>query len=180
MIYNCTDDVLEHKRKVKYWMNRFSESLINRSEIHDISKLIEPEKSMFNFWTPKLKQYEFGSDKYKEALAGMGDGLKHHYKHNRHHPEHYPKGINDMTLIDIVEMVADWMAAAEAKNEFVNLEYLANRFGMSEQLLDIIANQLREEDIWNRLGGVPVSEFCPPHKRKGHIEIGGIEIVENE
>lgn len=171
MSYDCTNDVLEHKRKVEYWMRRFWTQLENRAPIHDDSKLRNfEEKAMFDKWVPELKVRTFGSDEYKEALAQMGEGLKMHYEANRHHPEHYKNGIEGMTLIDVVEMVADWMAAAEAKDVHIDLDYLAKRFGISEQLVKIIANQLREEDVWNRVDNVPVVELCPPDRRRGHVE----------
>jgi hypothetical protein len=37
--------------------------------------------------------------------------FKHHYVRNRHHPEYHCNGISDMTIIDKIEMVCDWMAA---------------------------------------------------------------------
>jgi len=176
MSYDCTDDVIEHMRKVAYWLQRFYDALISRSKYHDNSKLQNPqEKAMFDIWTPKLKEFKFGSDEYKAALVEMGKGLKLHYEANRHHPEHYENGINGMTLIDVVEMVADWMAAAQAKGNFVDLDYLSNRFGLSEQLVKIIANQLREEDVWNEVDSVPVPYFCPPDMRNGNVE--GFETI---
>lgn len=160
--YDCTSDVLDHKEKVKYWMNSFSSQIINRSNIHDDSKLNDPiEKSLFDYWTPKLQELTFGSEEYKSALEGMGEGVKRHYIANRHHPEHYENGVNDMTLIDIVEMIADWMAAAQRKNTFINISHVTQRFGLSEQLVRIIINTLHEDDIWNKINGVPVGEFCP-------------------
>lgn len=169
--YDCTNDVLEHKSKVEYWLRRFWNALEGRAKYHDNSKLNDPrEKALFDHWTPELRTRTFGSDEYKQALDEMGEGVKLHYKANRHHPEHYENGVNDMTLIDIVEMVADWMAAAERKNVHIDLDHAAKRFGLSEQLVKIIANQLREEDIWNTVENVPVPNFCPPDRRDGYIE----------
>jgi hypothetical protein len=171
MTYDCTNDVLEHKRKVEYWMGRFWHSLKNRAPIHDNSKLNDPEeKAMFDHWTPELREATFGSDQYKVALDGMGEGVKRHYRANRHHPEHYENGVNGMTLVDVVEMVADWMAAAQAKNTHVDLAHAAQRFNLSPQLVDIIANQLREEDWWNEVDNVPVASLCPPDRRDGYID----------
>ena len=47
-----------------------------------LDKLKEPEKSMFDVWTPKLKEFKFGSEEYKQALDSMGEALKHHYENN--------------------------------------------------------------------------------------------------
>jgi hypothetical protein len=69
----------------------------------------------------------------------MGEALKHHYANNRHHPEHFENGINGMNLLDVIEMVCDWKAAADLKGVEPNLDYLAQRFGISDQLKNIIA-----------------------------------------
>lgn len=163
--YDCTADVMEHKRKVKYWMTDVSNALIARAAIHDASKLIDPEKYTFDIFTPKLKGMEFGGDEYKAALAGMGEGLKHHYQNNRHHPEHFENGINGMTLTDLVEMFCDWLAAAEAKHGPIDIDYLAKRFNIAPQLVDILINTMRDLDFWCDVNGVPVTYFTPEDKR---------------
>lgn len=169
--YDCTEDVFEHKRKVKYWLRGFAEQLTTRAENHDNSKLRDPvEKATFDRWTPEIRRATFGSDEYKQALDGMGEGVKLHYKANRHHPEHYENGVNDMTLMDVVEMLADWMAVAQSKNTHVDLRHAAERFGLSEQLVEILANTLREEDFWCELHNAPIPALCPPEKRKGYVE----------
>jgi hypothetical protein len=168
--YDSTQDVMEHKERVEYWVRNFTTLLQRRAESHDNSKLGGFEKATFDLWVPNLKRVEFGSDEYKKALGEMGVGLEHHYAENRHHPEHYENGINGMTLTDLVEMVCDWMAAAQAKGNFIDLDYLAKRFGISEQLIDIFANTLREDDIWNEINGVPTVHFCPPNRQEGHVE----------
>ncbi len=111
-----------------------------------------------------------GTDEYKVALDGMGEGVKLHYKANRHHPEHYANGVDDMTLIDVVEMLADWMAAAQARNVSVDLKHAAERFGLSEQLVRLMANQLREEDMWNEVNHCNIPALCPPEHAAGHVE----------
>jgi hypothetical protein len=97
---------------------------------------------MFDQWTPRLKELEFGSDEYKDALAHMGEALKHHYENNRHHPEHFENGIDGMNLIDVIEMVCDWKAAAHMKGETPNMDYLAQRFKLSDQMRSVIDNTL--------------------------------------
>lgn len=157
--YDCTADVTEHIRKVRYWMGNIVHLLERRAQHHDASKLKEPEKAIFDQYTMKLKDTQFGSDEYKAQLVGMGAGLKHHYEVNRHHPEHFENGINGMTLPDLIEMYCDWLAACEAKHTPVNLTLLAERFGIGEQLQQIITNTLRDDDFWNMVNGVPVTFF---------------------
>lgn len=159
--YDCTADVIEHVRKVKYWIDEIRNQLEGRAGRHDYSKTKEPEKAIFDEWTPRLKELTFGTDEYKAALAKMGEGLKHHYAANRHHPEHHANGVNDMTLVDLIEMVCDWMAAVEAKGQPVNLDAACERFGIGDQLKRIINNHLQDTDYWNVINGVPVTYFSP-------------------
>ena len=49
-MYDCTDDVMEHKRKVEYWMRDIASQVSGRAEVHDDSKLKEPEKAVFDQW----------------------------------------------------------------------------------------------------------------------------------
>jgi len=159
--YDCTTDVMKHRGKVEYWMRDLIQQLTDRARVHDDSKLREPEKSIFDTWTPNLKRVQFGSDEYKQALSAMGEGLKHHYEHNRHHPEHYPNGLNGMTIVDLIEMFCDWIAAAEEKKTGIDIAYLSERFGINSQLVAVFANTLREMDFWNEVNGVPVVAFAP-------------------
>jgi len=73
--------------------------------------------------------------------------LKHHYENNSHHPEHYPNGINGMSLLDLIEMLADWKAAGmrHADGDMQkSLEINKKRFGMSDQLAEIFQNTIKE------------------------------------
>ena len=99
---------------------------------HDLSKMEPPEKAVFDRVTPMLKDSTYGSDQYRASLVEMGEGLAHHYAGNRHHPEHYGAGISGMTLVDVVEMLADWKAATERHDNGSlarSLPMQAERFG---------------------------------------------------
>jgi hypothetical protein len=163
--YDCTTDVYKHKSKVTYWLEDAAHILIGRAKQHDISKLQDPEKAMFDVYTPKLKELKFGSDEYKQSLLEMGEALKHHYAVNRHHPEHYENGVNGMSLYDLVEMFCDWLAAAEANGKSLDMNYLSNRFNLSPQLVDILINTMNDVDFWNEVNGVPVTYFSPEDRR---------------
>jgi hypothetical protein len=147
MDYDCTNDVLEHRNRVAFWIGWLTDVLDYRAVHHDESKLQSPEKVIFDEYVPMLNVLEFGSDAYKSALEKMGEGLKHHYGANQHHPEHFPNGISGMTIWDLVEMLADWMAAASVKNDNIDLSYLQERFNISPQLMGIIANTLYAADM---------------------------------
>ncbi len=141
---NVTEDTLRHIADVKRLLNKVARALYQRSLYHDASKLESPEKEMFEEWRPKLDVLSVDSPEYKDALAQMGEGLRHHYTANRHHPEHFERGLHGMNLIDILEMVCDWKAAAARKNEQVNMEWACKRFGFvaGGQLYCIIKNTL--------------------------------------
>ena len=70
-----------------------------------------------------------------------------------------------MTLYDLVEMFCDWLAAAEAKHTPIDIDYLAKRFNLAPQLIDILLNTMRDLDFWCEVNGVPVTYFTPDDKR---------------
>jgi hypothetical protein len=62
------------------------------------------------------------ADEYKGFLKELAPALDdHHYPKNRHHPEHFEDGMNDMNLLDLIEMLADWKAASERHADGGNL-----------------------------------------------------------
>ena len=147
MKYDSTNDTKAHINQVREYMEDVRNLLMFRQLAHDASKLQEPEKSMYDEFTPKLKGSTYGSDEYKGFLKDMGVALKHHYEHNRHHPEHYPNGINDMNLLDVIEMLADWKAAGmrHANGDILDsLRINKERFQISDQLYYILMNTVRE------------------------------------
>ena len=141
--YDSSADTLKHSQRVGELIIQLTKELLDRSACHDRSKTEAPELDVFNEFTPKLKHSTYGSDEYKRFLEAMGDGLEHHYAHNRHHPEHFVNGVNDMTLVDVVEMLADWKAATERHDDgnlSKSLEIQQERFTLSEQLASILRN----------------------------------------
>lgn len=147
MKYDSTSDTNEHISHVQKFLSNIQNAIGIRLHIHDQSKLQEPEKSMYDEYTPKLRAMTYGSDEYRQCLKDMGAALKHHYEHNSHHPEHYPNGINGMSLLDIIEMLADWKAAglrhADGSMQ-QSLEVNKERFGISPQLAKILENTVKE------------------------------------
>lgn len=119
-------------------MSLVAMELMNRAATHDNSKLLQPEKAMFDEYTPKLKVLEYGSPKYKAALAEMGDALQAHYRANDHHPEHFANGVTDMHLVQLIEMVCDWAAASQKNKAPVQMQMQRKRFGLEDGLTQII------------------------------------------
>jgi hypothetical protein len=140
------EGVLEHKKLVAKYMQVVASDLFERAVVHDYSKFSPEEFDVFEAVTPLLKTLEYGSEEYGIMLHQMKPALSHHYAVNSHHPEHYPDGINDMTLIDLIEMLCDWMAAVKrTKNGDIGKSLVINkkRFGIDDQLYKIIDNTLR-------------------------------------
>lgn len=141
--YDSTTDTLKHIKRVAQLLTEASGELIKRANVHDDSKLESPEKELFDKYTPKLKESTYGSEEYKTFLKELKVALDHHYATNSHHPEHYENGINGMNLFDVIEMFFDWKAAGERHadgNIYKSIEVNKERFGMSEQLVEIFTN----------------------------------------
>ena len=145
-------ETLTHIQRVQHFLHQAVIELLQRAEGHDASKLAPPELPVFVEYTPKLAHCTYGSEAYQRYLQEMRPALTHHYAANRHHPEHFPQGVEEMTLIDLLEMCCDWMAAAERRPDSVpdaNRQRSQERFGLSEQLTRILRNtmaQLRDEN----------------------------------
>lgn len=146
-VSHCLAETHKHVRKVQDNLNKFVVDLIHRGETHDNSKFEEPELSIFAENTEKLKTTEYGTDAYRQLLVETKPAIEHHYAKNRHHPEHWPDGIESMTLIDLLEMLADWKAATERNkdgNICKSIAINAERYKMTPQLRTIFENTVRE------------------------------------
>ena len=145
----CKVETIKHIERVRYYLRIMTDKLTNRGVIHDKTKLESPEVELFTEFTPCLAELKYGSEEYKENLAGLKPALEHHYANSRHHPEHFSKGINDMNLIDIMEMLCDWKAAGERQrdgNLLKSIELNAQRFGYDDQLKQIFINTAKMLD----------------------------------
>lgn len=175
--YDSTSDTLKHIKRVNELLIEFAADLLKRAQVHDASKLLSPEKEAFDLATPKLAASTYGSEEYKGLLDELKPALDHHYAHNSHHPEHKGKRyvciicfstyevepntcaqcrngtfsvestVNGMTLLDIVEMLADWKAAGERHNNGSitrSLEVNQKRFFINDQLQGILKNTVEE------------------------------------
>lgn len=146
-MYDSTQDTLDHISKVQERLRQIRLHLRIRGDVHDSSKLIEPEKSGYDQLTIKLKDCVYGSDEYRAALTEAKPVIDHHYAHNLHHPEHYENGLAGMSLLDVIEMLCDWKAASERTKQGSIAQSLAHnkqRFGIDDQLASILENTVRE------------------------------------
>jgi len=147
MNYNSKPDTIEHINQVNKLIASICISLMERAKTHDKSKLESPEKEIFDKFTPQLATSTYGSKEYKQFLKEMKIALDHHYSNNRHHPEYFSKGIVDMTLVDLIEMLCDWKAATlrhKDGNIYKSIEINSKRFGYSNELKQIFLNTIKE------------------------------------
>lgn len=145
----CKVETIKHIERVRHYLRVITDKLTTRGVLHDKTKLESPEVELFTEYTPKLAALHYNSDEYKESLAALKPALDHHYANSRHHPEHFNKGINDMNLIDIIEMLCDWKAACERQrdgNLLKSIEINAQRFGYDDQLKQIFVNTAKMLD----------------------------------
>jgi hypothetical protein len=156
-----------HRFTVRALLSKVAAALTNRGEKHDLSKLEDPELSLFAEWGPKLSSMKYGSPAYNDALKQMGSALRHHYDHNSHHPEHHGEsGVDGMDLIDLMEMVCDWKASTlrVKDGDFMkSLETNRKRFNLSPQLTRIIANtaalfEFSDESVGPKLSDGPKTD----------------------
>lgn len=141
--YDSLKDYNAHLVLVKDILKLITKELEQRAEEHDLTKTKEPEKSCYDYFVPLLKKHKYGSPQYELIRKQMEEqGLKHHYQHNRHHPEYFTNGINGMTLVDLVECFADWVAASQRSDTKFDksIGYNVKKFKVSPQLEEVLKN----------------------------------------
>ena len=134
-------DTLKHVRGVGFLILEAVSKLNHRAMCHDDSKFSEEEFPIFVEQTSKLKGMTYASPEYDKSKMAMKPALDHHYANNQHHPEFWENDVNDMTLIDLIEMLADWKAATERHHDgnlMVSIEKNADRFNYDNTLKNLL------------------------------------------
>lgn len=147
MAFDSRAQTWQHIHTVRSFLGQIITDLHRRAHEHDQSKLVAPERAVFDRFTPLLAETTYGSDEYKTHLAGMVDGLRHHYSVNDHHPEHFAFGIDDMNLLQVIEMLADWKAATMRHSDGdlrTSIDINAERFGCDPQLKGLLVHTARD------------------------------------
>lgn len=136
-------ETLKHINEVRANIWRLIGELDQRAFEHDATKFQEPERTIYARALPELGKTEYGSPEYQKLLDLTKPAVDHHWSKNRHHPEHWPNGIEDMDLVDLLEMIADWTAATKCnKNGNIHRSIAVNtpRYKMTPQLARILLN----------------------------------------
>lgn len=127
------------------WVGYIISDIFQRAVVHDNSKFSPEEFEAYEAAFPELQRYAYGTEEFKSALRKIKPAIAHHYQANDHHPEHFEHGVVDMHLVQLFEMVCDWLAASErSQTDFVTgLEMNKERFHIDDQLFEIIKNTAR-------------------------------------
>lgn len=147
MTYDSRSDTLDHIQRVNELLDETRWALSRRARVHDASKLEGIEKETFDRVTPQLRGLTYGTPEYSRSLADMGPALENHYANNSHHPEHYKNGIDEMSMLDLIEMLADWKAAGERHANGSlrkSLEINKTRFKISPKLYNLLRRTAEE------------------------------------
>lgn len=144
MVSEFEQDFHDHRRRVAQQMQHVIDELMACVAAHDLSKLSSSERPLYEEVTPLLKTLPYGSQAYQEAVETMGAALVHHYRENRHHPEHFENGVEGMNLVDVIEMVCDWLAASSRGGNDIRQSLSINkeRFQIGDQLYALLQNTI--------------------------------------
>mgnify|MGYP000551147513 CR=1 FL=1 len=71
MQYDSKNDTLNHIGEVRNLLEIVKNELDIRGVLHDNSKLSKEEKTIFDKYTPMLKNTTYGSNEYKKYLKEM-------------------------------------------------------------------------------------------------------------
>jgi len=96
------------------FMNLEKKLILERAIAHEISKFYSPERSGYIWltWGHHCKNMglDFECSEFTESLIELA--VNHHRSSNSHHPEAFAD-IEDMSELDILEMVCDWTAMSQ-------------------------------------------------------------------
>lgn len=147
---NTVNSILKHRENVKSRLLFLADELYQRAYHHDDSKLQTPEIGWL-IEMDKEPRYPYGSPEYFDKMRRWDKFFRHHYKSNRHHPDHFQDGISGMNLADLCEYIVDIISYFEELHVGEALDTVnkqADRFGLDEQLIQILKNTLMEYFTW--------------------------------
>lgn len=124
-------------------------ALMNRAITHDNSKYSEKELNAHISMTDEMDGVKYGTDTYYAIKRRYESLSAEHSANNRHHPEHHPNGIDDMNLVDVIEMLCDWLTGSENTGTPVerSLEINEEHYNVSPQLMNLLRNTIRDFDL---------------------------------
>lgn len=141
MSFDSRAETWTHIHEVQKNIRQVGTELTRRALEHDQSKLHSPEVEILNETSVRLREIEYDSPEYYEALKGLKPFTDHHYAVNDHHPEYHTRGIHGMNLIQLIELLADWYAAGKRHpdgNLYDSIIANQERFGYDNRFRDML------------------------------------------
>lgn len=138
--------IIDHKNIVRDRLRYLAYQLLERADSHDDSKLKNPEIRWL-IEMDKEPRYDYGSPEYLDKKKRYEKFFNHHYANNRHHPEHFTNGVDGMNLTDLCEYLIDitsYHSEMHPEQVIKTVNSQAERFGLDEQLIQILKNTLYE------------------------------------
>jgi hypothetical protein len=140
--------IWSHIHAVQRFMGEVTRSLTRRAKVHDASKLVPPESEWIEEHIRRFEGLEYGSPEFNALWEEQKDSplFRHHQAANSHHPGFYISGVDGMSLLDIMEALADWKAAADEHGNSLesSIRINAAKFNISEQLTAVLQNTRME------------------------------------
>ncbi|EGC28246.1 hypothetical protein DICPUDRAFT_85639 [Dictyostelium purpureum] len=132
------------------YCNLSKKELKERGDLHDASKYEPPEIEPYIWltWYHHCKHCNIDF-KYPDGVEKLvKEGCDHHLHCNRHHPESHSDP-NEMSVLDIVEMVCDWSAISQELNQGSCINYVKqhiSKWSFSNEKLNFIFKTITEFD----------------------------------
>ena len=102
--------ITRHRETVASQLERMADELRQRARDHDRSKLQLDEFEGYERINAAARKYAYGSPEMKDAISAE-NCVALHYARNSHHPEHHAV-TEEMSFMDMIEMVIDWYSAS--------------------------------------------------------------------
>lgn len=145
-------DTITHKKIVldncllmaEYLMEKgryeLATQLLVRGSEHDNSKFDKDEFRKMSMILKKESSVSF-TNPSTQLSPEEEKAIKYHWSHNRHHPEYFDNPSEEMTELDILEMVCDWFSRSlQFNTDFIPfiLERQENRFHFTDKAFNKI------------------------------------------
>ncbi len=132
-----------------------------RASNHDLSKYDEIERLAYIWLGWKYLNHAIDQTYGRDIEEAIRIGRRQHFEKNAHHPE-YHSDVNQMTLLDLIEMVCDWTAIAQENGTKVSSCYfwaslnLGQRWTFDSERKNLIFKIIAELDRRNveKYGGL--------------------------
>jgi hypothetical protein len=132
-----------HILEVGRLMSVLTAEMSARALTHDKSKMLVEDARIYARMAKEMSGLPYGTPAYKAVFEKYRLFIRNHHISNRHHPEYFSDGIRGMNLVDLSEMLCDWIAS-RSKNRggsiLRSIDVGQKRFGFSDELRAVLLN----------------------------------------